>query len=112
MFDFLRKSGMRRPSAAIRGALDAASLPRGTDVSELGVVTSPGVYSGRAVTYFRVFDPQRAANRAVDVFTDHTYQDLNAHLDLVLRAGFIEDDGTVVLFARPAVPKATVPAPE
>ena len=103
MFDFLHflgKSGLRRPSVAIRRALEADGLPPGTDLSSLGTVASRGNYSGREVTFFRLFDPKRAAGRAVDVFTDYAYQDLNAHLDLVLRAGFIEQDGTVVLFAR------------
>ena len=101
MFDFLRPSGMRRPSGAIRRALEADGPPSLANLSELGMVRSGGSYAGRDVTLFRIFDPQRAANRAVDVFTDHTYQDLNAHLDLVLRAGFVERDGAVVIFARP-----------
>jgi hypothetical protein len=53
------------------------------------VVESSGTYAGRKVQYFRVFDSQRAADRALDVFSASTYQDLDAHLDLVLRAGFI-----------------------
>jgi hypothetical protein len=101
---------MRYPSAAIRGALGPDGLPPGTDLDALGVVEARGAYSGRAVTYFRVFDPKRAAARAVDVFADHTYRDLDAHPELVLRAGFVERDGTVVLFARPAAPEGIVPA--
>lgn len=112
MFDFLRKSGMRSPSAALRRALEADNLPPGTDISGLGVVESPGTYAGRKVSYFRVFDPQRAADRTVDVFSANTYQDLNAHLDLVLRAGFIERDGTVVIFSRSPAPVAAVPRRE
>jgi hypothetical protein len=104
MFDFLRKPGMRRPSAAIRCALEADGLPPG-EIASLGVVESPGLYAGRKVSYFRVFDPQRAADRAVDVFSTNTYRDLSAHLDLVLRAGFIEHDGKVVVFSRSPAPE-------
>jgi hypothetical protein len=112
MFDFLHRSGMRSPSAAIRRALQADGLPPGTDVSALGVVTSRGKYAGRKVTFFRVFDPRRAAAQAVDVSTDSTYQDLNAHLDLVLRAGFVEQDGTVVIYSRSPALEAAVPPRE
>ncbi len=101
MFDFLRGPGMRRPSGAIRHALEANGLPPGTELAELGVARSGGTYAGRDVTFFRVFDPRRAAARSVGVLTGHAYQDLNAHLDLVLRAGFVELDGAVVVFAPP-----------
>ena len=112
MFDFLRKSGMRRPSAAIVRALEAEGLPPGTDVSELGVAESRGHYSGREVTFFRLFDPQRTAARAVNVLTSYTYQDLNSHLDLVLRAGHIEQDGTIVITWRAPAVDAETPARE
>lgn len=101
MFDFLRKPGMRHPSAAIRRALETDGLPPGTDIAELGVVTSRGSYAGRKVTFFRVFNPSSAAARAVDVFTAFTYDALNDHLDLVLRAGFVEQNGTAVVYAQP-----------
>jgi hypothetical protein len=100
MFDFLRKPGIRSPSAAIRRALEADGVPP-ADIAELTVAESPGVYAGRKVTYFRVFDPQRAADANVDVSTEDPYQDLGAHLDLVPREGFIEHDGTVVMSAKP-----------
>src|SRR5215210_2299024 len=106
MFDFLRNPGMRSPSAALRQALVADSLPAGSNVADLGVVESGGSYAGRSVTYIRVFDPARAARRSVDVSSRHAYKDLNAHLDLVLRAGFVEKDGTVVLYARPTAASA------
>jgi hypothetical protein len=101
MFDFLRNPGMRSPSAALRAALVADSLPAGVDAAALGVVESRGSWAGRSVTYIRVFDPASAARRSVDLFSRHAYKDLNAHLDLLLRAGFVEKDGTVVLYARP-----------
>jgi hypothetical protein len=112
MFDFLHKPGMRSPSAAMRRALEADNLPRGTDLSALGVVESPGRYAGRKVHYFRVFDPRRAAEQNVDVFSASAYHDLDAHLDLVLRAGFIEGNGTVLLFAQPPAPEGAVPPRE
>ena len=112
MFDFLRRSGMRSPSVAILRALEADSLPPGTAFSALGVVESRGTYSGRNVTYIRVFDPKRAVAQGVEVLTQHAYQDLNAHPDLVLRAGFVERDGTVVLYSRSPVPDAAVPPRE
>ena len=112
MFDFLRRSGMRSPSGAILRALEADGLPPGTDLSALGVVTSRGNYSGRKVTYFRVFDPARAAARSVDLLARHAYQDLDAHPDLVLRAGFVERDGAVVILSRATAPDAPVPTRE
>jgi hypothetical protein len=112
MFNFMHRSGMRSPSAALLRALQSDGLPPGTDVSRLGVVESRGRYSGRKVTFIRVFDPNRAAGRSVDVFTDHTYDDLNAHLDLVLRSGHIEQDGTVMITSRAASPDAQVPRRE
>ena len=109
MLGFLHRSGMHYPSAAMVRALEAGGMPSGTMVSTLGVAESPGTSSGRKVTYFRVFDPQRAVARSVNVLTRHAYEDLNAHLDLVLRSGFIERDGTIVLYARTPSPDAAVP---
>ena len=111
MFDFLRRSGLRSPSAALRGALEAEGLPPGTDVSALGVVESRGTFAGRKVTYFRVFDPRLAAGRAVDVFSRFTYQDLGAHLDLVLRTGHVERDGRIVLSPLPHATVMAAPGP-
>ena len=112
MFGFLRRSGLRSPSAALRRALEADGLPPGTDVSTLGVVESSHRYAGRKVTAFRVFDPKRAAGRAVDLFTNSTYDDLGAHLDLVLRAGFIDQDGTVVIYTHSPAQDVGVPRRE
>jgi hypothetical protein len=100
MFDFLHRPGVRSPSAAICFALEADGIPP-ADIAALSVAESPGVYAGRKVTYFRVFDPQRAADANVDISTKDAYQDLGAHLDLVPREGFIEHDGTVVISAQP-----------
>jgi hypothetical protein len=103
MFDFLRRSGVQRPSDAIRQALEASELPAGLDVATLGVVELRGPYSGRTVTFLRVFDQVRAATEAADVFDKHffpghAYRCLDAHPELVLRAGFREQDGAVVIY--------------
>ena len=112
MFDFLRRSGMQCPSGAVFRALEAQGLPPGTDISALGVVRSLGRFAGRKVTYLRVYDPRRAATRVANVFTKFTYQDLDAHPYLVLRAGFIEQDGTVVTYAQSPALDAAVPLRE
>ena len=110
MFGFRRKSGVRSPSAAIRRALEADGLPPGIDAaSALGVVESGGTYSGRRVTYIRVFDPARAAERGLKV---QAFGDLEAHPELVLRAGHIEKDGTVVINWRAPAADAETPVRE
>jgi hypothetical protein len=108
MFGFMRKSGVRSPSGAIRRALEADGLPPGIEAaSALRVAESRGTYSGRRVTYIRVFDPVRAAERGVDV---RAFGDLDAHPDLVLRAGHVEADGTVVINWRAPSADAESPA--
>jgi hypothetical protein len=112
MFSFLEHQGLRRPSAAIRRALVASGLSPEVDLATLGVVVTKGQYADRPVTLFRVFDPDRAVARGVDVLSASSYQELNAHLDLVLRAGYIGHDGLAVIFAPPtALDPATVPLP-
>lgn len=103
MFDFLRRSHVQRPSEGMRHALEASGLPAGTDVAALGVVELRGHYAGRTVTFFRVFDQVRAATEHEDVFTKQmfrgrAYSTLDAHPELVLRAGFREEDGAVVIY--------------
>ena len=87
MFGFMRRSGERSRSAAIHRALERDGLPPGIDPAALGVLESRGSYAGRTVTYIRVFDPARAAERAVDV---HAFGDLEVHPDLVLRGSYRE----------------------
>ena len=107
MFGFRRRSGARSPSAAIRRALEADGLPPGIDAaSALGVVESRGRYSGRNVTYIRVFDPARATERGLNV---QAFGDLEAHPELVLRAGHIEKDGTVMINWRAPAADAETP---
>jgi hypothetical protein len=95
MFGFTRKSGVQSPSAAILGAMKRDGWPPGIETSSaLGVVESRGSYAGRKVTYIRLFDPARAAERGLQV---EAFGDLDAHPNLVLRAGHVEKDGTVVI---------------
>jgi hypothetical protein len=109
MFGFMRRSGKRNRSAAIQRALERDGLPPGIDPAALGVVEAGGSYAGRRVTYIRVFDPARAAERAVDV---RAFGDLDGHPDLVLRMGHIEKDGTVVITWRPPAADAEAPLRE
>jgi hypothetical protein len=60
----------------------------------LRVVRSGGRVSDRKVTFIRVFDPVRAAERALDV---RSFRDLDAQPGLILKAGHIEPDGIVVI---------------
>jgi hypothetical protein len=97
MFNLFRKSQPRRPTAALSQELVREGLPPGTDPLTLLVVTRHGSYSGRGVSYFRVFDEIRVAERPLDV---RNYADLDTHADLVLGSGHLEGDGTVVLSKR------------
>lgn len=102
MFDFLRRSDVQRLSASMRHALEASGLPAGSDFATLGIVEQRGHYAGRTVTFFRVFDQVRAAAEHGDVFRKQlfrgrAYSTLDAHPELVLRAGFYEQDGAVVI---------------
>jgi hypothetical protein len=113
MFDFLRKSNQaQKPSEALLQALQASDLPPGTEASKLGVAESTGRYSGRKVTFFRVFDPAGAAKRSINVTSRRAYGDLDANLDLVVRSGHIEEDGTIVLSTQVAAVDRQTPTRE
>jgi hypothetical protein len=94
MFSLFRKSQSQQPTAAIAQAMTADGLPPGMDPSTLSVVQQRGSYSGRKVSYFRVFDPVRAAERSVKIAD---FADLDAHPELVLGSGHVEQNGAVVL---------------
>jgi hypothetical protein len=103
MFGFFRRPASRPLSEAIQRALlkdGAAPLPG--DSSQLRMVESSGNYSGRKVTFFRVFLPGSAAQQSLDV---RRYDDLDRYQGLILRDGHVEGDGTVML-NRPAEIKA------
>jgi hypothetical protein len=101
MFSMFRKSHLRRPTTALCQALVSDGLPPGMEASSLSVVEQHGSYSGRRVTYFRIFDPIRVAERALHV---QAYADLDVHPDLVLGSGHFEADGAVVLSKRDKPP--------
>ena len=110
MFDFLRRSGPQSPSAPIRRALELDGLILVRDAPPaLSVVESRGRYSGRSVRYIRVFDSARTGERSLNI---RTFGDLDAHRNLVLRAGHVEEDGSVVLDYRGPSPDAAIPVRE
>ena len=87
-------SGVRSLPDAIRRDVEAGYLPPGTDPTALRMVDRAGEHATRQVTYFRVFDAGRAARDGLDI---QRYADLDDHLELVVRAGYVEADGTVVM---------------
>ena len=97
MFSLFRKSQPRQLTAAMTRALVSDGLPPGMQPSTLSVVLQHGSYSGRRVSYFRIFDPIRVAERGLQV---QAFTDLDAHPDLVLGSGHVESDGAVVLSTR------------
>jgi hypothetical protein len=98
VFSFLHRTGPRNPSNAIRKALDKDGLPAGIrSAAQLRVMQSRGHYSDRKVTYIRMFDPVRAAERHLDV---RDFSDLDGYPALILKAGHIEPDGIVVITRR------------
>jgi hypothetical protein len=94
MFNPFKKSQPRSPSTALAQALAKDGLPPGMEPATLRVVERGGSYSGRHVTYFRVFDPIRASERGIPV---RVFADLDAHPDLVLGSGHLEHDGASVV---------------
>jgi hypothetical protein len=92
MFDFLHRSPPRYPT--IHEALTSAGVAAAAKPGVLTVIKQPGSYAGRRVSYFRAFDPTRAAAQAVRV---HAFSDLDAHRDLVLGSGHVEREGLVMV---------------
>jgi len=74
----------------------------------LRVVRSSGRVSDRKVTFIRLFDPVRAAERALDV---RSFRDLDPHPGLILKAGHIEPDGIVVITRHGPPREVAVPVP-
>jgi hypothetical protein len=101
MLKFFSKSQPRHPTTELAQALASDGLPPGMDPATLEVLEQHGSYSGRQVTYFRVFDPQRAAERALQI---RRYADLDVHADLVLGSGHFERGGAVVLSRQQRAP--------
>jgi hypothetical protein len=95
MFSFMRRSAARRPSKAIRRALERDGLPPGIgSASTLRVVEFRGRFSDREVTHIRIFDPVRVAEHALNV---RSFRDLDTCPDMVIRAGHIETNGSVFI---------------
>ena len=97
MLRFFRRSEPSHPGRLVTQALVGSGLPAELDPARLSVVQQRGSYSGRRVTYFRVFDPTRNAERAVVI---RQYTDLDSCPELVVASGHIEQDGAVVLATR------------
>ena len=108
MFGFKRKTAVRQPSAALCRAMAASGLPPGCDdpAATFRVVELNGKYSGRKVTQVRIFDPSKAEARGLAV---GAYGDLDAHPDLVLWTGRVEQDGTVNIARQAAATPTTAP---
>jgi hypothetical protein len=94
MFNLFRKSQSHQPTAAIARAMTSDGLPPGMDPTRLSVLQQNGSYSGRKVSYFRVFDPVRVSERSVKVID---FADLDTHPELVIGSGHVEQNGAVVL---------------
>src|SRR4030088_2711194 len=94
MFNLFRKSQPQHPTVAIVQAMTTDGLPPGMDAGTLTVLQQRGSYSGRKVSYFRVFDPVRVTERSFKV---SDYADLDAHPELVIGSGHVEQNGAVVL---------------
>ena len=78
---------VRRRLVADRGLSEPAA-------AALRMVTRPGNYAGRKVTYFRVIDPDAVTRAGVAL---GRYGDLDEHRHLQLHTGHIERDGQLVL---------------
>jgi len=94
MFNLFRKSQPHQPNAAIVRAMTSDGLPPGMNPATLSVLQHRGSYSGRKVSYFRVFDPVRVSERSIKVLE---FGDLDSHPELVLGSGHLEQNGAVVL---------------
>ena len=108
MFGFKRKPAVRPPSAAMCRAIAASGLPPGCGdpAATFRVVELQERYSGRKVTQVRVFDPSAGEARGVTV---GAYGDLDAHPDLVLWTGRVEQDGTVTITRQAAAAPTAAP---
>jgi hypothetical protein len=104
MFSFLHRTDPQNPSRAIREALDKDGLPAGIRcASQLRVIQSMGCASDQQMTRFRLFDPLRAAEHDLTV---RDFTDLDTYPDLILKAGYIEPDGSVIITRRWPDPEA------
>jgi erythromycin esterase-like protein len=89
---FWQRAGVVPVSTKVRSLLAEKRGVSEDGSGKLRMIEEVGRYADRPVTYFRVFDPETAARAKV---VPHRYADLGT--DLVLHAGHIERDGTIVL---------------
>jgi len=94
MFNFWRRSQPARLAPAIAKALAGEGQSPGIDPATLEMVQQRGLYAGRSVNRFRVFDPKAVVGGTALV---RRYADLDGHPELVIGAGHVEHDGAVVL---------------
>ena len=106
MFSFFRKGPSPASSLAIEQALVKQGLPFGMSVNRLRVLTRQGNYSGRSVRYFRAYDADQAAQGGLN---PRTFDELDAHPDLIIGSGHVERDGGVALIRRE--PSTLAPSP-
>jgi hypothetical protein len=97
MFKFFGKSQFQHPTKLIAQAMVDSGQAPGRDPATLGVVEQSGQYSGRQVTYFRVYDPVQVGERSIKI---QAYADLDDHPELVLGSGHLEKNGALVLSRR------------
>jgi hypothetical protein len=89
---FWQKTGALPVSPRLRSLLVDKRGVTEEGSTTLRMIEQRGQYAGRSVTFFRVFNPETAAR--ANVVPRH-YRDLSD--DLVLHAGHIEGDGSIVL---------------
>jgi hypothetical protein len=100
MLLFFRRTQSHQPTPALQQALIKGGLPDAVQPAQLLVLQQRGLYSGRQVRYFRVFDPVRSAERAISI---HHFDDLGHHPELILGSGHVERDGSIVVSRREQV---------
>jgi hypothetical protein len=92
---FWQKRTARPPTAAVAARLMQEGDARAGGAGDLRMIEEGGHYAGRAVTYFRVFDPAAALAAGVTV---RRFRDLDGLTEL--RTGHTERDGAIVLNRR------------
>lgn len=94
---FWEKPGVVPVSARVRSALMRERGLTEDGAARLRMVEEGGHFADRSVTYFRVFNPETAARANV---APRSYADVGS--DLLVHAGHVERDGSVVLNQPPA----------
>src|SRR5215472_1963998 len=91
---FWQRPGVVPVPTTVRSVLARERGVSAEGAAKLRMIEEGGRYADRPVTYFRVFDPEAAARAKV---APRRYADLGS--DLVLHAGHVERDGSIVLNA-------------